>query len=245
LFRRPEPGTEGDHEVRAPAQGQGLQERFLLLERERVDLRPSAYVGANGIAKAIGEFDWVAHAARVETARRAAEHFVDATQRAFAGEAIPGVLSEAWRAFIQAGERYLKHVGVRQYPGEKDACAYCRQPLSATAVELIRKYRRHCNNSLRQELDAANAAVTAGVNPIARLDLRGLSDRTSRRVAAIGGDPPRALALVTDLLVAAGPLQEEMKKGVAVDAASVIPLAREAAALTAKAIARADESFRP
>jgi len=200
------------------------------------------YGAAREIAKPIVQFEWTAHATRVETARVAAERFLDATQRAFAPENIPAVLSDAWSAFTQAGEEYLNHLGADHYPEEKDTCVYCRQPLAPAAVDLIKKYRDYCNNTLRQELETANAAVTAGASPIAGLDLRGLSERISRRLAAIDrGDPPPALGRARDLLLAAVPLQEELKKGVVVDAASVLPLAQEAEALTATAIAQADE----
>ncbi len=200
------------------------------------------YLGAREVAKGIGQFDWAAHATRVETARRAAEQFGNATQRAFAGDEIPAVLSEPWSAFIQAGEEYLKDLGDDHCPGEKDACIYCRQPLSPAAVELIKKYRDYCNNTLRQELEAANAAVAMGAGPIASLDLRGLSDRISRRLRAIDReDPPAALTSAADLLLAAAPLQEELKKGAVANAASVLPLAQRADTLTATGIAQADE----
>jgi hypothetical protein len=200
------------------------------------------YKDASEAAKAIERFDCAAHTTRVETARRAAERFVNATQRAFAGDEIPAVLSEPWSAFIQAGEEYLKHLGANHHGEEKEACIYCRQPLGPAAVALIKKYRDYCNNTLRQESDATNAAVAAGSRPIVNLDLRGLSDRISRRLSAIDPrDRPAALTSAADLLLAAMPLQEELTKGAIADAATVLPFAGRAETLAAAASAQAEQ----
>jgi hypothetical protein len=41
------------------------------------------------------------------------------------------------------------------YPVTDDPCAYCRQPLTASALQLLKKYRDFSSNEIRASLDAA------------------------------------------------------------------------------------------
>ena len=76
-------------------------------------------------------FDVAKYAALVEACKEAARRRDEAGSRAFDGLGIPGVLTDEWRSFIQAGEDYLKKHASKDYPRAADSCAYCQQPLTA------------------------------------------------------------------------------------------------------------------
>jgi energy-coupling factor transporter ATP-binding protein EcfA2 len=123
----------------------------------------------SAMEKAIA-FDITTYSSRVETRDQASRRRDEAGSKAFDGLGIPGVLSEEWRQFIQAAEEYLKKNTSEKYPGSADLCAYCQQPLTASAVELVRKYRDFSNNAIKAALDTAErqlrdyAATVVNIN---------------------------------------------------------------------------------
>jgi len=62
-------------------------------------------------------------------------------------------------AVHSAGEEYLKKNTAPTYPGADDPCAYCQQPLTAKAVELVKKYRDFSNNEIKAALDTAESQL--------------------------------------------------------------------------------------
>src|SRR5258708_2973731 len=101
------------------------------------------------------KFDIPTFAAHVKTRDDAARRNDEAGSKAFETSGIPGVLGREWRQFIQAGEEYIKKSTAAEYPVTGDPCAYCRQPLNAAAVQLVKKYREFTNNQIRTALDNA------------------------------------------------------------------------------------------
>ncbi len=85
----------------------------------------------------------------------AVERHHKATEVAFADEGIPGVLTDAWREFVAAGDAYLKDLELESYPEEQDKCLYCRQELGFAAIALLRKYDDFCNDTLKRTVDEA------------------------------------------------------------------------------------------
>ena len=112
-------------------------------------------------------FDIATYVSRVQAREQALRRRDDAGSKAFEGLGIPGVLSDEWRQFIQAGEEYLKKNTAATYPGTDDPCAYCQQPLTAKAVELVRKYRDFSNNEIKAALDTAERQLRDYVAPLA------------------------------------------------------------------------------
>src|SRR5262249_29193772 len=76
-------------------------------------------------------FEIAEYTSRVQARDQASQRRDAAGTEAFEGLRIPGVLTEEWRQFIQAGEEYLKKNTSERYPAVDDACAYCQQPLTA------------------------------------------------------------------------------------------------------------------
>lgn len=111
-------------------------------------------------------FDIATYVSRVQARDQASRRRDEAGSKAFEGLGIPGVLSEEWRQFIQAGEEYLKKNTAQTYPNTDDPCAYCQQPLTAKAVELVKKYRDFSNNAIRVALDTAERQLRDYVAPI-------------------------------------------------------------------------------
>jgi broad specificity phosphatase PhoE len=135
----------------------------------------------------------------VGTARAAHER---ATREALSGEDVPGILGDAWKAFVEAAEGYIRDIGSDHYPAHGQPCVYCRQPLGDAAVALIRKYRDYCNAALRQAVEEAGErlrTLSAAVRDL-RLDelkrdveslVQGLEDPTR---------PPPALAVAQEVV---------------------------------------------
>lgn len=197
------------------------------------------YAKLGNVAQVIAGFSSEDYNARTGAERAASDRFVNATERVFAGSGIPGVLGEAWTAFIQAGEEYLRDLGADLYPGADDRCIYCRQPLEVAASELVRKYRDYCNNELRRNVDEAKVAVATIAGPVIDLDLRDVDLQISQRLKMIAGDAPPVLTKASELIASAGALQESLRHGGEVVAVAVFELAREVAVEAASQVARA------
>lgn len=146
-------------------------------------------------------FDVATYSSRVQARDQASRRREDAGNKAFDGVGVPGVLSEEWRQFIQAGEKYLKKNTSATYPGAGDLCAYCQQPLTAKAVELVKKYRDFSNNEIKAALDTAEHQLRDYVAPI--LNIR--ADTLAQQLTAEtnGG---------SDVLTPVGAVVEQVKR---------------------------------
>lgn len=132
-------------------------------------------------------FDIAKYAALVEACKKAARRHDEAGSMAFDSLGIPGVLTDEWRTFIQAGENYLnKHVA-EGYPHVADSCAYCQQPLTAKALELIKKYRDFTNNEIKADLDKAERELREYIAPITMLKADALHQQYTAETSG-GGD---------------------------------------------------------
>lgn len=165
-----------------------LRERVAALRPEATDARLLQADGERrllerGIAmcQVLSAFDVDAYD-RARTAAATAEaKYVAANENAFAGEDIPGVLGEAWRAFVAAADAYRADSTGEAYPSSGDACLYCRQPLSAAALALLARYRDYCNNQLRTDRDESRKVVGGIVDPLLTLDVQAIKTELSRR----------------------------------------------------------------
>ena len=143
----------------------------------------SAIVGtlsaALGTAKS---FDLTTYHALLQARERAAERRDEAGSKAFKGLGIPGFLGPEWQAFIQAGEEYLRKNAFPGYPDTDSACAYCQQPLTATALDLLKKYRDFYNNDIKANLDAVEAQLRDYVGPIIGLKIETLAQQLATEI---------------------------------------------------------------
>jgi hypothetical protein len=114
----------------------------------------------------------------------------EAGAKAFEGLEIPGVLTEEWQQFIQAGEDYLQKHLTATYPDTADECAYCRQPLTARAVSLVKKYRAFCSDEIKVARDVAERELSRYVAPIIDLHV----EVVQRQLSSEANDPTDVLA---------------------------------------------------
>lgn len=120
--------------------------------------------------QAIRLFDPYRYAVCVEAWNRAKHQRDSAGYETFKHLGIPGVLTEEWRAFIQAGEAYLRKHIADGYPHTADPCAYCQQPLTGRALELLEKYRDFANNSTKIALANAEREFRDYIAPMVSLN---------------------------------------------------------------------------
>lgn len=135
-------------------------------ELRRVRSRTAIVQALKAAISTVKAFDVATYDAHVQARNRALQRRDEAGSKAFDGLGIPGALGREWQAFIQAGEDYIKKNAADGYPGESDVCAYCQQPLTARAVELIKKYRDFTNNEIKAALDAAERQLRDYVAPV-------------------------------------------------------------------------------
>ena len=141
-------------------------------------------------------FDIATYVSRVQARDQASRRRDEAGSKAFEGLGITGVLSEEWRQFIQAGEEYLKKNTAQTYPNTDDPCTYCQQPLTAKAVELVKKYRDFSNNAIRAALDTAEGQLRDYVAPIVNTKM----DTIQQQLAAETNGGEDVLNPITDVI---------------------------------------------
>jgi energy-coupling factor transporter ATP-binding protein EcfA2 len=138
-------------------------------------------------------FDIATYVAHVQARDQAARRRDEAASKAFEGLGIAGLLSQEWRQFIQAAEEYIKRNSSETYPDTDDPCAYCQQPLTAKAVELVKKYHDFSNNEIKEALDTAERHLRDYVATV--IDLK--VDTLQQQLAAETSGGPDILAPVT------------------------------------------------
>ena len=179
-------------------------------------------------------FDIATFSSHVQARNQASQRSDQAGSKSFDAVGIPGVLGREWRQFIQAGEEYLKKNMAGAYPVADDPCAYCRQPLTASAVELVRKYRDFSNNEIRAALDAAEGQLRDYAAPI--LDLK--VDLLQQQLAAEANGGPDVLNQVSAVV------EQIRKLNLAVAARSVMDWQEKSSSLAAAETVVAGEEAR-
>lgn len=179
-------------------------------------------------------FDIATFSSYVQERNQASQRSDQAGSKSFETAGIPGVLSPEWRQFIQAGEEYLKKNMAAAYPAKDDPCAYCRQPLTAAAVELVKKYRDFSSNEIRAALDAAERQLRNYAAPVLALKM----DLLQQQLAAEANGGP-------DVLNQASTVVEQIKElNIAVAAHSGIDWQDKTSSLAAADTVASDEETR-
>lgn len=127
------------------------------------------------LLQVVGAFDAVEYESLRQALVNAAERHDRASKTAFEGVDVPGVLGDAWQAFVHAGEAYIQEVEAAEYPTREAPCAYCRQPLTEKAEALVRKLREYADGALKKEVEISRLALERLCLPVVEakvLDLR-------------------------------------------------------------------------
>ena len=204
-----------------------LQERVDALRSGTSDARLQVAEGEQELFKRLdaaltlaAEFEQDEYTRRLEAVRAAEKAHTHATQEALAGESIPGVLENTWRAFIEAGEAYLDEHKPERYPEDGDTCPYCLQGLEEAALAVIRKYRTFCQSDLQDALQKARTELGDHVAGVRAAALEALAQDIQKRIDAVGeGKMP------DEALVAAATFVSEFRalQGAVVEAGDLHP----------------------
>jgi len=88
-----------------------------------------------------------------------------ASQRAFSGEAIPGVGGEVWRSLWESARRYSEQVAYPSQPFpltlEDTVCTLCQQPLSEDARERMMRFESFIRDDIERQAEAGEAGLLA------------------------------------------------------------------------------------
>lgn len=181
--------------------------------REKVEaLRPDASQARLRLARTDQDtFTTLENAARIATAfpfqayeesltalARANQRLQEATEQAFTPEEVPAGFTDEWKAFLAAGEAYLESLDQHDYPHENDACIFCRQPLTTSALALLRKYRDFSRGELRDAVEQAKQTLARIMQPLASLDVRGIRTTLEQRATDL---PDNALLKESSQLI--------------------------------------------
>lgn len=142
---------------------------------------------ATKVVERLRSFDAEKRNATLARLKAAQDRHVSASRDAFANETLPGFLSVEWKGFVEAGEQFIKSLGLKEYPSSEAECLYCRQPLTEAALVLLKKYRDYCNGALEEEVASEKAALDDLHRPLLALDLRTLEESIRRHGAVKSG----------------------------------------------------------
>lgn len=183
-------------------------------------------------------FKWARYSAVVADVDAARKHQEAVGQEAFANLELPGVLTESWKAFIEAGEEYIETIGDGDYPRPADPCIYCRQPLEAAAIDLLRKYRDYCTNTARRHVKSAEKELAELAQQIEAIDLDRLARDLEQRTSTRDDEPQPVFTEAQRMVELLTPIKSQMAQGRVVSSADAMPVLDEVDALASEAAAR-------
>jgi energy-coupling factor transporter ATP-binding protein EcfA2 len=198
-----EAGIDGLRERVAALRSQTPEAKTQLLRNDKEIL-----VAARGLVELIAKFDGTAYEEQLGRWRDVSDRYAKASEKAFDGEAIPGLLREPWKAFIRAGEAYLKETDQKRYPEADAACLYCRQPLTDAAVELLRKYREFCDGELQSAVQRSAAGLADVSRALGGYDLSPLDAAIRKKLEA--ANPSVAARALAEVLTKLQPLRDRI-----------------------------------
>jgi len=165
------------------------------------------YSEVKTITSSLGQFSIYSYAQTLGELQAARQTHSEVTERAFAQETIPSVLSEAWRAFITAGETYIREMDDDQEPIASGHCPYCRQSLDSAALELVRKYRAFCNDDSAMAVERLERQLLTLVRPVVELNFTRTVE-SLERIRDSFEDPTEVPEIITRSLDLLGHAQE-------------------------------------
>lgn len=199
-----EAGIDGLRERVSALRSQTPEARTQLLRNDKEIL-----TAARTLIELITKFDGAAYEERLARLREASDRYAKTSEKAFEGDAIPGLLLEPWKAFVGAGEAYLKEIEHDHYPEPGAACLYCRQPLTDAAVELLRKYREFCDGELQSAVQRSEADLGALSDALRTYDPSPLEASIRKKLE--GANPSVAARSLGDVLAALRLVRERIE----------------------------------
>jgi recombinational DNA repair ATPase RecF len=173
----------------------------------------------SGLLTSIEGFDPTRYDGAVTALSQAEERRTEAREQLFSEDDLPGQPDAEWQQFVAAGDSYRQHLGHDAYPRDGDVCLYCMQPLSPTAVDLLTRYRRFLDETLVQQLTAAQTSLAAARLKLSESELGRAMEYVSDR--ALDDDAPDWATAVANVLVNATATMSETAAGQALSAPSL------------------------
>ena len=200
-----------------------LSSRSLQAEVQQVQADCRLCEQACAVGEELLNFQTIPYNQAVQALAEATAKRRAATTDALLADAIPGVLSPQWQAFIEAGERYLGGLAMDGYPAQDDPCLYCRQPLTAEAVALLLKYRDFCNGEHEKAVVAATETLDRLRAAFSDDALRNLAHLTQQKAASLDAGAAESEVLKRAQLIQARAIEASQR--VAANTPLVTPIA--------------------
>lgn len=162
----------------AEAQRDGLQSEVEALRANTLDaLLTNAQRSRRELARlaevlhVVSDYDASAYTAARAALSDAVQRRAAARELLFTPDELPGPADEEWQRFIVAADTYRQRIGAEHYPQPGDTCLYCTQELGAVALDLVERYRTFLDETVTQQLAAAQGAVRDARLPLDGADL--------------------------------------------------------------------------
>lgn len=150
------------------------------------------------VLRVVASYDIAAYDAVRESLAATQQRRAEARELLFTPTELPGAPDEEWQRFIVAGDSYRRHVDAEHYPQAGDSCLYCTQVLSPAARDLVGRYRTFLDETVTQQLEAAQDALTGAGLPLDSSELAAALEFAAAQAAldeAPSWGPPGAAAL--------------------------------------------------
>lgn len=136
----------------------------------------------------VAEFAEHTYTALLETQTRLASDYEQFRQQLFAAADLPAEPEDTWQAFVASGQAYQEHLQASGVHDE-DRCIYCRQPLEASARELLSKYADYLADKIASDLAVCSRELTALFTSVNDLQLGDVTSYLQENEAV---EPPPA-----------------------------------------------------
>lgn len=183
----------------------------------------------SGVVQVIKGFDIQQYNQAVKAVETAEQRRAEAREQLFKEDELPGQPDEEWQHFVAAGDTYRQHLGRDHYPADGDSCLYCMQPLTATAVALLTRYRTFLDETLLQQLSTATNLLTEARLTLDESDMNRAKEFVTDR--ALDDEAPAWAATAAALLINAETVAVETNSSQPV---SHSDLSRDTASLSAE-----------
>ncbi len=154
----------------------------------------------NDLVSAIKSFDAPRYEQAVTAVGEAEKRRAEAREELFTEDELPGQPDEHWQQFVAAGETYRQHLGRDDYPQEGDNCLYCSQTLSPAATNLLARYRTFLDETLVQQLGAAQTSLTGARLALSESEMSRAKEYATDQASRDGAPDwaPKAVKLLSD-----------------------------------------------
>jgi predicted ATPase len=171
--------------------------------------------GLDTFAQAASGFDRDLYNEELSALAALRESYRRVREETFAPGDLLGPADDEWQRFVTAAARYQEHLGSTDYPHDGDSCVYCRQPLGAAALSLVRKYAAFLDNALGQQISEQERKVTERATVIA--SLRTSEVEGGLRSQREAGAAETAYAVGEELVAAVSVAQQQLSTGLRIE----------------------------